>query len=285
MGVWSGIFNFESEKISIIFFGIGLLFVMLFFIVPIGYSSYWLVYSYGLIIQITPYATTFHFILFSFVHLPFSLAIFIACLVSIRFCVIIVRKKKESENYYKLMRKMAFVIGSSAAGFVLLMFFFGQTILQLGLFIMNPSYLSMDIWILTWVFLTSLVVYFIIGIVFASKSTTKIKFRFTWIICGYFVPIPLLTLMYYSGFTLALYLPFIGVTFIFLEHLISNRIRSKPELKNVNRNLPERALQRSKIIIYLLIGLVIILGIVIGFLIMRLVWYNTVCPYVGEIFY
>jgi len=222
MRAWSGIFNFESKKISIILFGIGLLFVMLFFIIPIGYSGYWFVYSYGLIIQITPYATTFLYIPFSFLYLFFSLAIFIACLVSIRFCVIIAMKKKESENYYKFMHKMAFVIGSLAAGFVLLIFFLGHTIYQLALFIMNPSYLSIDIWILTWVFLTSLVVYIISGIVLASKSTIKKKFKSVWIICGYFVPIPLLTLMNYSGFTLALFLPFIGVTFIFLEYLISN---------------------------------------------------------------
>ena len=47
----------ENKKISVIFFGIGLLFVMLYFIIPIQHSGSWLIYSYCLIIS--PLSVTF----------------------------------------------------------------------------------------------------------------------------------------------------------------------------------------------------------------------------------
>ena len=124
---------------------------------------------------------------------------------------------------------MAFVIGSLATGFALLFFILGHIVFQFFFFLYDQSFFLINIWILTWFIITFLVVYIIIGVTFASKSRIKKKFKFIWIICGFFVPIPLLTLMDYSGFTIALFLPFIGTTFIFLEHLISNRICSKPD--------------------------------------------------------
>ena len=219
----------ENKKISVIFFGIGLLLVMLFFVLPIRHETYWLTYSFGLIIQITPHSTTFLYIIHSFLYLPFSLTIFIFCLISIIIWMIIALKKKVSRNYNKFMRRMAFVIGSLATGFVLLFFILGHIVFQFFFFLYDQSFFLINIWILTWFIITFLVVYIIIGITFALKSRIKKKFKFTWIICGFFVPIPLLTLMDYSGFTIALFLPFIGTTFIFLEHLISHRICSKPD--------------------------------------------------------
>ena len=275
----------ENKKISVILYIIGLISILLFFVLPIAVSGPWLIYSYGLIIQVTPYPTIVPYFFPIFFLLPFSLAIFIVSLISIVFSITKVVKKKGSENYYEFMRKMPFIIGSLAGGFVLLTFFMGHTILQITLILFNSIEFSIDSWVLTWMGLISLAAYLIIGSYFALKPRIKTRFKTIWVICGYLVPIPLLVIMHYAGFTLALFFPFIGVTIIFLDHLIANRIHSKPELKKVNNFLQERALQRSKIIIYLLIGLVIILGIVIGFLIMRLVWYNTVCPYVGEIFY
>ena len=275
----------ENKKISVILYTIGLISILLFFVLPIAVSGPWLIYSYGLIIQLTPYPIIVPYFLPVFFLLPFSLAIFIVCLISIIFSITHAVKKKESENYYEIKRKMPFIIGSLAGGFVLLTFFMGHMILQINLILFNSIEFSIDSWVLTWMVLISLAAYLISGINFALKPRIKTKFKTIWVICGYLVPFPLVVIIYYAGFTLALFFPFIGVTIIFLDQLLPNGIRSKPELKNINNYLPERALQRNKIIIYLLICIVIILGIVIGFLIMRLVWYNVVCPYMGEIFY
>lgn len=211
----------ESKKISARFFGIGLLFLMLYFIIPIQYFSYWFIFSWGLIIQITSSSITFLYLLNSFFYLPFGLAMFIICLISTIIYTIAIRKKEISEKFYKPLRKMTFIIGSLATGAVLLLFILGHLIVQIYIFLYNQSFFSILTWIVSWSIFTSLVIYLISGIIIASKSSIKLIFRSIWIICGMFVPIPLF--FYSVGFTIAIFFPFIGMAFMYLEQIFSNR--------------------------------------------------------------